>query len=73
MELYGSVRIKNPKTLQRWIDLGWYQKEIDNGYTFAPNCGRFRVGKCECARCRKTNGGTEKKAVLERNGLLNCK
>lgn len=72
MEFYGSIRIKKATTLQSWIDKGWYQREIDNGYTFAPACGRFRIGKCECSRCQKPNSGFEKKAVLERNGFLNA-
>ena len=71
MEFYGSIRIKKAATLQSWIDNGWYKKEIDNGYTFAYACGRFRIGKCQCSRCSKPNGGWEKKAVLEHNGLLN--
>ena len=71
MEFYGSIRIKKATTLQSWIDKGWYQREIDAGYTFAPACGRFRIGKCECSRCQKPNGGWEKKNVLKRNGLLN--
>lgn len=71
MEFHGSIRIKKASTLQKWIDKGWYQREIASGYTFTPACGRFRVGKCECAMCRRPNGGLEKKAVLERNGLLN--
>jgi hypothetical protein len=49
----GSIRIKKATTLQSWIDKGWYQREIDNGYTFAPACGRFRVGKCECSTLQK--------------------
>lgn len=68
---YGSIRIKKAATLQSWIDKGWYQSLIDNGYTFATGCGRFRIGKCECSKCRKPNAGLENKAVLERNGLLN--
>lgn len=69
MEVFGSIRIKNPKTLQKWINLGWYQKQIDNGYEFAPACGRFRIGKCQCSKCRKPNAGHELKAVLEQNGI----
>ena len=71
MEFYGSIRINKATTLQSWIDKGWYQREIDAGYTFAPACGRFRIGKCECSGCQKPNGGWEKKDVLKRNGLLN--
>lgn len=66
----GSIRIKNPKTLQSWIDKGWYQDQLDSGYTFAPACGRFRVGKCECCKCRKPNAGANLKDVLIQNGLL---
>ena len=70
MYYYGTVRIKKASTLQKWIDKGWYQREIDDGYIFAPACGRFRTEKCECTRCQKPNSGLEKKMVLERNGLL---
>lgn len=66
----GSIRIKKATTLQRWIDYGWYQKQIDNGYTFAPACGRFRIGICECTKCKKPFSGQEKKDVLKLNGLL---
>jgi hypothetical protein len=48
----GTTRISNPKTLQRWIDLGWYKKRIDEGYVFNPYCGRFSVEVCECGKCR---------------------
>jgi hypothetical protein len=48
----GTTRISNPKTLQRWIDLGWYKELIDEGYVFAPHCGRFVIGECECTKCR---------------------
>jgi hypothetical protein len=65
MEHYsGSIRIKNAKTLQKWINKGWYQKQIDLGYTFYPGCGRFRTEKCECRKCRKPNSGNELKEVL---------
>ena len=53
MEYHGSIRIKKAATLQGWIDKGWYQREIDNGYTFAYACGRFRIGKCQCSICKK--------------------
>ena len=70
MEYYiGTIRIKKPSTLQSWIDKGWYKKRIDEGYIFAPNCGRFRIEKCECAKCRKVNGGKVLKDVLALNGL----
>ena len=64
MEFQGSIRIRNPQTLQRWIDNGRYQKQIDNGYTFAVGCGRFRVGECECNKCRKSTN-SPLKAVIE--------
>lgn len=53
MEFCGSIRIKKATTLQSWIDKGWYKREIDKGYTFALGCGRFRIGKCECSKCKK--------------------
>lgn len=48
----GTTRISNPKTLQRWIDLGWYKELINEGYTFNPYCGRFSISICECGKCR---------------------
>lgn len=69
MEFQGSIRITNVRTLQSWIDKGWFQNEIDNGYSFSLGCGRFSSTKCECSRCKRPNGGWERKAVLERNGL----
>jgi hypothetical protein len=48
----GVTRISNPKTLQRWIDLGWYQEKLNEGYVFNPYCGRFSVGICKCGKCR---------------------
>lgn len=69
MEFHGTLRIKKATTLQSWIDKGWYQREIAKGYTFAPGCGRFRIGKCECCRCKGPNSGWEKKKVLKRNNL----
>jgi len=66
----GSIRIKNPKTLQKWIDKGWFKREIDNGYIFAYRCGRFRTEICQCAKCKKPNAKIELRNVLEKNGLL---
>jgi hypothetical protein len=48
----GTTRISNPKTLHRWIDLGWYKELIDDGYIFAPHCGRFKTEVCTCSACR---------------------
>jgi len=70
MNFFGSIRIKKPKTLQSWIDKGWYKREIDNGYIFYPACGRFRTDKCECLKCRKPNSAAELKKVLQINNLL---
>jgi len=68
---YGSIRIKKPETLQKWIDRGWYQQQIKDGWIFSAACGRFRKEKCECNKCRKPNSGEEKKEVLRSNGFLN--
>lgn len=48
----GTIRISNPKTLQKWIDLGWYKEMINDGYVFNPYCGRFRTENCNCSACR---------------------
>lgn len=48
----GTLRISNPNTLQRWIDNGKYQQQLDEGYIFAPYCGRFRSEPCTCSACR---------------------
>ena len=52
----GTLRISNPKTLEKWIHNGNFQKEIDNGYKFYVGCGRFRKDECTCSRCRKGKG-----------------
>ena len=53
MEYYwGTTRISNPKTLQRWIDLGWFDEMTKDGYTFNVGCGRFKEEKCACHQCR---------------------
>ncbi len=50
---YGTLRITNPITLQRWKDNGEYQKLIDEGYTYHPGCGRFILNTvCTCSKCR---------------------
>jgi hypothetical protein len=48
----GTLRISNPRTLQRWIDNGEYKKLIDEGYIFNPYCGRFNTEVCICTKCR---------------------
>lgn len=69
MEYQGSIRILKPETLQAWIDKGWYQEQIKEGYIYALGCGRFRKEKCECFKCRRGQG-TQRKEVLKNNGLL---
>jgi len=48
----GTTRITNPKTLKRWIDFGWYDKLIEEGFIFNPYCGRFKTEICTCSACR---------------------
>jgi hypothetical protein len=48
----GTLRIKNPKTLQKWKDNGKYQNLINQGYIYAKGCGRFRLEICLCSRCK---------------------
>jgi hypothetical protein len=71
MEYYsGTTRISNPKTLQRWIDFGWFDETIKEGYTFNVGCGRFREGeKCTCSQCR-TKTRPELVEVLTINNRL---
>jgi hypothetical protein len=74
MEIYGSIRITNPKTLQNWIDRGWYQELIEEGWIFSPYCGRFRKHECECSKCRYVaqfkNKESDLKEVLKQNNLM---
>ena len=56
---WGKIRIKNPRTLQSWIDKGWYGGMLRQGYVFAPHCGRFRPEKCTCTKCRRQKGGNK--------------
>ena len=56
----GVTKISNPKTLQRWIDFGWYQKLINEGFIFAIGCGRFKKEICTCSACRKKPNQTLK-------------
>lgn len=56
-QYFGTLRITNPKTLQRWKDNGQYQKLIDSGYIFADGCGRFKTEICYCCKCKKTKVG----------------
>jgi hypothetical protein len=49
----GTLRITNPKTLEKWKQDGRYKELIDLGYIYAPGCGRFRLSVCFCAACRR--------------------
>jgi len=49
----GTLRITNPKTLEKWKQSGKYQELIDEGYIYAKGCGRFRAEPCTCHKCRK--------------------
>jgi hypothetical protein len=53
MEVYGSLRIKNPITIAKWKSNGEWQKLLDKGYIYAEGCGRFRIKVCECCKCKK--------------------
>ena len=48
----GSLRLTNPKTLQKWKDNGKFQELLDEGYIYAKGCGRFRMFLCTCYKCR---------------------
>ena len=63
----GSIRIRNPKTLERWIHRGWYQRELDLGYTFGIGCGRFCNPPCECHKCRRQKGGSPLQKVIDKH------
>lgn len=52
---WGSLRITNPKTLEKWKYNGEYDKLINEGYLYAKGCGRFRMFICTCSKCRKKN------------------
>lgn len=49
----GTLRIKNPKTIQSWKDKGLWKQQLDKGFIYAPGCGRFRTEICTCTKCRK--------------------
>lgn len=55
MELFGTIRITNLNTLERWKRSGKYQRLVDEGYIFANGCGRFRTEICNCHKCRYYN------------------
>jgi len=64
----GTLRISNPNTLQKWIKDGRYKKIINDGYVFAPYCGRFRIEQCTCSACRRK---INKKKIIEIINQLN--
>ena len=51
---WGSLRITNPKTLEKWKVNGEYDKLINEGYLYSKGCGRFRMFICTCSKCRKS-------------------
>ena len=63
----GTLRISNPKTLERWIHQGKYQEQLDAGYIFAPACGRFRTEVCTCFKCRRPNAAQALKEVIAKH------
>tara|TARA_R110000772_G_scaffold259692_2_gene377368 strand:+ start:104 stop:349 length:246 start_codon:yes stop_codon:yes gene_type:complete len=66
----GVLRISNPKTLEKWIHNKSYQKELNDGYIFNPDCGRFRNIQCTCYKCRKLNGtitGNKLRLIIKRH------
>ena len=60
----GTLRITNPKTLQRWIDLGWYENKVNGGLIFNPYCGRFSIEECVCTKCRNKKENKEELITL---------
>lgn len=65
---HGVLRIRNPKTLQRWIDSGKFQAELEGGWIFAVGCGRFRSILCTCSKCRKSTN-SPLKLLLDKYNL----
>lgn len=55
-QYFGTLKVTNPNTLQRWKDNGLYQKLMDQGYIYAIGCGRFRKEICICSKCKKLKG-----------------
>ena len=51
--LAGTLRITNPKTLEKWKRNGKYDELINEGYIYANGCGRFRTEVCKCTKCRQ--------------------
>jgi hypothetical protein len=58
----GTLKISNSVTLQKWIDDGRYLKKISEGFVFNVYCGRFRIEKCICHKCR--NKKEDKKLLI---------
>jgi hypothetical protein len=57
----GTLRITNPKTIERWKQNGEYNALINQGFIYSIGCGRFRTEICKCSKCKKnqTNGTTK--------------
>lgn len=67
MNYIGSLRIKNPKTLQKWIDKGWHDEKIKKGFVFNCGCGRYKTEVCECIYCRKDKNKKLKEILINKN------
>jgi hypothetical protein len=67
--MWGTLRISNPKTLQRWLDTGLFQAQLDKGYIFATGCGRFKIEVCTCSACRKFPKTTLKELIDKYNQI----
>ena len=63
----GTLRITNPKTLEKWVKNWNYKELIDEGYYYAIGCGIFRTFKCDCSQCRKK----PTKTTLEIENIIN--
>jgi len=53
MEVIGSLRVTNPKTLRKYKESGIFQKILDEEYIYATGCGRFRKEICTCHKCKR--------------------
>ena len=51
---WGSLRITNKKTIQKWKEDGKWQELLNKGYIYADGYGRFRTEHCHCCKCKST-------------------
>jgi len=64
---WGVVRLKNPRTIKNWKKKGWFQANEEAGYLFGLGCGRFVLGGCTCAACKRKNKHLKIEAMKEVN------